>query len=418
MRSFADDSDCDELSTCASCTDQFSWSLGARCRWCPLDRECHAYASLVNPCKVEQNIVTRLECKTRAYGHYNPRIAYDQALFSTAAYSADPQVCLDEIFPGSGYEIVDIITAGCDDFIFDYGECFVYTAVSFERKAILLAFRGTDEVLQLIDQIVAVLAIPKTEFKTGGKVQKYFYNAFDKLYPCVTDSVDDLVKKYPDFDVQITGHSLGGAIASLSSVALVFDKKVQKKKMSVYTFGLPRVGDKDYAANHDRLVNNSWRVVHYKDPVSHLPLCNVLTGCDVTNGPYHHRTEVFYPSPYMTRYSSYAICTGNEDSRCSDGLITGDPCLIDISKCIDYHLDYFSIPVGTLCEQLGKANRTENDDHHKIYSHETCRRIVKKTRNQLQPSRGVQYSASLPFWKLHLFQVCIVYLFIHSGCVS
>lgn len=375
--------DCDELFDCESCTNHFSWNPGVRCRWCPLDRGCHAYASLVNPCKTEQNMKTPFECETKVYGHYNPRMAYKQALFSTAAYSADPQACLDEIFPGSGFEIVEILTADCDDFLFDYGECFAYTAVSFERKAILLAFRGTEEMVQLIDQILAVLAIPKTDFKTGGKVQKYFSNAFEKLNPCVSGSVDELVKRYPDFAVQITGHSLGGAIASLSSVALVFDKTVRENRMSLYTFGMPRVGDKEYAINHDRLVNNSWRVVHYKDPVSHLPLCNVVTGCDVTNGPYHHRTEVFYPSAYMTRYSSYAICAGNEDTHCSDGLISDDPCLTDINKCIDYHLHYFSIPIGSYCEQLGKANRTDRARHYKVYRYETCRRIIKKTRNQI-----------------------------------
>ena len=406
--SFSDD--CDELSTCAHCTDKFSWSLGVRCRWCPLDRGCHAYASLVNPCKPEQNIATRLECKTKVYEHYKPRLAYEQALYSTAAYSDDPQACLDEIFPRSKFEIVDVISADCDDFLFDYGECFAYTAVSLERKAILIAFRGTNEVSQLVDQILTVLAIPKTEFMAGGNVQKYFYNAFEKLYPCVSDSGVDLVKKYPDFDVQITGHSLGGAIASLSSAALVHDKIVPQKIMSLYTFGMPRVGDKEYAAKHDRLVSNSWRVVHYKDPVSHLPLCNFLTGCDITNGPYHHRAEVFYPSAYMSRYSSYEICTSNEDKRCSDGLMTDDPCLIDITRCIDYHLEYFSVPIGTYCEQVGKANRTDTNGHQKMYNHETCQRMKLKTQ-KLKSSRGVQIGTNLSFWK-QLFQSFIMFVYL------
>ena len=94
--------------------------------------------------------------------------------------------------------------------------------------------------------------------------------------------------------------------------------------MSLHTYGMPRVGDKEYAANHDRLVNNSWRVVHYKDPVSHLPMCNILTGCGLTDGPYHHRTEVYYPSPDMTQNSEYIICKGNEDNNCSNGAVSED----------------------------------------------------------------------------------------------
>ena len=150
--------------------------------------------------------------------------------------------------------------------------------------------------------------------------------------------------------------------------------------MSLYTFGLPRVGDKEYAANHDRLVNNSWRVVHYKDPVSHLPMCNVLTGCGFINGPYHHRTEVYYPSPDMTKNSEYVICKGNEDNNCSNGVVSDDSCLPDISECMVYHQNYLGIPIGTYCEQLGKASGYKlGARYNRKISYSTCDRLVRKS---------------------------------------
>ena len=372
------DQDCDDIFDCESCTSQDSWNGGDTCRWCPLNREWHAFGSPVNHCISNQNIRMPWQCESKSYGHYNPQEAYEQALFSTAAYSADPQSCLDQIMPDGGFEVVDIINGSCD-YLFEYEDCFAYTAVSVDKKTILVAFRGTEEMTQLTEQALMVLFKRKTRFKTGGKVQKYFANAFYKLYPCVYDSVGDLVKRYPDFTVRITGHSLGGAIASLSSAALVYDTIVQKDRMSLYTFGMPRVGGKVYAASHDRLVNNSWRVVHYKDPVSHLPMCNVITGCGVTNGPHHHRTEVFYPSANMTTNSAYVICKGNEDNNCSNGVMSEDSCLPDLSECMDYHLNYFGIPIGTYCQQLGSASRNSPGKRYfrKILAY-TCDRIVRK----------------------------------------
>ena len=122
--------------------------------------------------------------------------------------------------PDSGFEVVDIINGSCD-FLLEYEDCFAYIAVSVEKKVVLVAFRGTEEMTQLTEQAFMVLFKGEVSFKTGGEVQKYFSNAFNTLYPCVYGSVSNLVKLYPDFTVRVTGHSLGGAIASMSSAALV-----------------------------------------------------------------------------------------------------------------------------------------------------------------------------------------------------
>ncbi|XP_053391479.1 lipase ZK262.3-like, partial [Mercenaria mercenaria] len=211
------------------------------------------------------NIKQPAMCYEEGYGLYNPATAFVNTLFSAAAYTHEPQQCLDRIYPDVGFEVVDIIGRRCDDFVFDYGECFAYTAISHTLKVILLAYRGTTSTKQLMDEILTVLFIPKQKFITGGKVQKYFKSAHDKLYSCSKKSISDMVSQYPDYDVAITGHSLGGALASLASARLVKDNVVAPSRMSLYTFGMPRVGNKEYAFQHDKLVNNSWRVVHCRD---------------------------------------------------------------------------------------------------------------------------------------------------------
>lgn len=68
--------------------------------------------------------------------------------------------------------------------------------------------------------------------------------------------------------VTFTGHSLGGALASLA--ALYFsdinkdkiDESFHKMDIQLYTYGQPRVGDIYYSEMHDEYVKNSWRIVH------------------------------------------------------------------------------------------------------------------------------------------------------------
>ncbi|XP_053402688.1 lipase ZK262.3-like [Mercenaria mercenaria] len=334
---------------CKTCAD------GGSCRWCPLDRNCHDKDSLRNSCLKNQNIVSSTMCKEMKYGKYDPKAAFSYTLMSAAAYSKDPQYCLKQIYPSSDFKIEKQIRHRCEDLpLFRHEECFAYTSVSHEKKIILVAYRGTIiHGLQILDQIVSILTEPKTSFPAGGKVQHYFANAHKKLYQGVNASVTSLLKTYPTYDIVITGHSLGGALASLAAVSLVYHRVVPVSRMSLYTFGSPRVGDKEYALNHDQLVNNSWRVVHNRDIVSHLPTCNLITGCTFpTNGPYHHRTEIFYPNVTMNKGSLYVHCKGDDDDNCSDGAITNNPCTIDLIQCIEYHLDYFGLHVGTICDHV------------------------------------------------------------------
>lgn len=377
-------SDCDSFKDCVTCTAHSSW-IGSHCRWCPLDRECHAFGSLKNTCLKDQNLVSASLCPDLSVsnGVYNPKVAYLATLLSALAYSDEPDKCIDKTLSDDGFELLEAIGQRCEDFhLFEYKECYAYTAVSHKMETIVLAYRGTTTTTgnkQLYDEILSVLLKPKEHFLIGGEVQYYFKNVFNKLSPCVHESIKTRLTYYPDYNVLVTGHSLGGAIASLSAAALVYLGIVQKDRLSLYTFGMPRVGDKGYALKHDEIVNNSWRVVHARDIVAHLPTCNPVLGCRVTtNGPYHHGIEIFYPDSDMTTSSNYIQCNGNEDHRCSDGTITANWCVKDLDTCIRYHKYYFSIPVGTLCSNLGAGRKRRASDRSLMWerlSSKKCTRI-------------------------------------------
>ncbi|GAA2625290.1 hypothetical protein GCM10010307_12230 [Streptomyces vastus] len=84
----------------------------------------------------------------------------------------------------------------------------------------------------------------------------------------------------------ITGHSLGGAMASMTAVMLRHEKKyaaVAELLKGVYTFGQPMIGDPSFAraCENDREFSRKIiRYVHGDDVIPHFP--------PVTAGPYEH----------------------------------------------------------------------------------------------------------------------------------
>lgn len=73
--------------------------------------------------------------------------------------------------------------------------------------------------------------------------------------------VQDLKSKYPQGEILITGHSLGGAIAALTAVDVT---KLGYKVNNFYTYGAPRVGNEEFELWFNSFVNPTehWRVTH------------------------------------------------------------------------------------------------------------------------------------------------------------
>lgn len=119
----------------------------------------------------------------------------------------------------------------------------------------------------------------------------------DKLlaYDDITKKVALLLHDNPKAKLFITGHSLGGALAALYASMLHYtgETEVASKIGAVYTFGQPRVGDKDfarYAAEH--LAGRYFRVVYCNDLVPRVPFDDGLFAfkhfgnCDYFNSVY------------------------------------------------------------------------------------------------------------------------------------
>jgi triacylglycerol lipase len=118
----------------------------------------------------------------------------------------------------------------------------------------VLAFRGTFPLS--IDNWLTDADAPlgPAPDSAPGQVHRGFADAFSGL----AATVDQFLAGLDDgLDLWVTGHSLGGALATLASVHLAG----RPSFCGVYTFGSPRVGDAEYAgvykADHFRVVNDN-----------------------------------------------------------------------------------------------------------------------------------------------------------------
>lgn len=121
-----------------------------------------------------------------------------------------------------------------------------------------LVFRGTEPTS--IADIKADLKAKQIRCDTGGKIHQGFSEAFD----CIKEEVQLYINNHcMDKPLLITGHSLGGALATVA-----VKKITHNKKAACYTFGSPRVGDEDWMLG---IKSPVYRIVNSADPVTMLP---------------------------------------------------------------------------------------------------------------------------------------------------
>ncbi|KAI2788520.1 Lipase A [Penicillium oxalicum] len=138
----------------------------------------------------------------------------------------------------------------------------------------------------------------------------------------ILPTVFHAIQQYPDYEITLVGHSLGGAVATLAGLEM----RLKGWNPLITTFGAPMVGNAAFATfldktfhigNYTRAGQNVEdqrirRVTHIEDPVPLLPLREW--------GYAPHAAEIFIakaalpPGPEDVR-----ICEGDEDTRCIAG---------------------------------------------------------------------------------------------------
>jgi hypothetical protein len=142
---------------------------------------------------------------------------------------------------------------------------------------------------------------------TSGLADHLVHNRGRSLaFDDITHEVALLMKDHPNAKLFITGHSLGGALATLYPVMLFFTQQVEmtSKIGAVYTFGQPRVGDPEFRKNAWEMMKGKYyRVVYCNDLVPRIPFDNGLMqfkhfgDCAYFNSVYDGLTLKEEPNP-------------------------------------------------------------------------------------------------------------------------
>lgn len=196
-------------------------------------------------------------------------------------------------------------------------------------NSIYVTYRGSSSILNWISDLNA-FKVPYTSFPDCNcQVHKGFYEAEQKVIGGVLSEVKRLRSVYPSASVKVTGHSLGAALAQLTSM----DLYKAGIACSVYNFGQPRVGDAGYAQFATNKVD-TWRVTHNRDIVPHVP---VTTGMEFV----HMCREEFED----VNHNLKTCDTSCEDKTCADQY------KLDQTN-VDDHLLYLNMPVS--CDAVSK----------------------------------------------------------------
>jgi len=184
----------------------------------------------------------------------------------------------------------------------------------------VLSFRGTSNLngwmadlasLDLVDLTARGVACSYN----GNKCQvgSGFMDNYDSVSAHIKGNLSAIGCR-PGTGMTVVGHSLGAAEAAIAMYDL-FNQGYNIKQ--TYTFGQPRVGDQWFAKAFEKDLGASiqYRVTHYRDPIPHLPVENIILPGKV--GFTHTSQEVYYPEKYVPGAST--LCDGSgEDRTCAD----------------------------------------------------------------------------------------------------
>lgn len=160
-------------------------------------------------------------------------------------------------------------------------------AILSEDAAATIVFRGSDssedwetdfntrlERAQFDENVIReLIAEPKQKtypYAGASSSGALMHQGFVMAYFAVRDRIHDYLKTSGISSVVVTGHSLGGALATLCAVDIQYNFS-DKVTIEAYTYGAPKVGNDGFQESYNRRVPNSYRVVNGMDLVPELP---------------------------------------------------------------------------------------------------------------------------------------------------
>ncbi|XP_066348335.1 uncharacterized protein [Miscanthus floridulus] len=156
------------------------------------------------------------------------------------------------------------------------------------RRRLVVAFRGTEQ-SRWKDLRTDLMLVPAGlnperlggDFKQEVQVHSGFLGAYDSVRNRIMTLIkyavgfqdEEDAETIPSWHVYVTGHSLGGALATLLALELSSSQMAKNGVIFVtmYNFGSPRVGNRRFAEVYNAKVKDSWRIVNHRDIIPTVP---------------------------------------------------------------------------------------------------------------------------------------------------
>lgn len=162
--------------------------------------------------------------------------------------------------------------------------------VAESSDRIIIAFKGTSSTQNLRTDIKVlhrslhhVLGIRNNQEGENGSMTLIDSNAlkrakvhagFADAYYSIRRELREMLSAFyrgNERPLLFTGHSLGGALATLCSIDVMINLGIPGRKIAVSTFGSPRVGNAAFQEFYDSHILMHWRIVAGGDIISRLP---------------------------------------------------------------------------------------------------------------------------------------------------
>ncbi|CAE7249417.1 pli1, partial [Symbiodinium microadriaticum] len=248
---------CSQHGLCDSC-------IADSCGWCDREQRCLGASATCGPGHAPVSVnLSSCPPQVPRQTDFRRQDALEMVRYAWAAYYDEPE---RHGLPDSA-EVVK-------PFHYRIGiwdNAFAYVALDSSANRIVLAFRGTDTLTQLMVELISHSLVP---FMTGNaqvRVNEFFLAAADDLLPQLTPVLRDLEIKCPTCQLWITGHSLGASMALLAAFNVSF---WTREEPILVTFGQPRSVNGPFARMMEKRLSRIYRLVNARDPVPHIPRCH------------------------------------------------------------------------------------------------------------------------------------------------
>lgn len=145
-----------------------------------------------------------------------------------------------------------------------------YVALDRTRSKIIIAYRGTESIQNTLTDPNFPL-VPAPDICDICNAEAGFYGFWTNSKSTVLSALSQARAQEPSYAVDIIGHSLGAAVATIAAGAI----RNTGVNADLYSFSGPRAGDptfSHYVSEQDGVSGRNYRVTHLNDFVPKVPL--------------------------------------------------------------------------------------------------------------------------------------------------